>query len=96
MVEVIEEDAVIQGVTEKECYTEKQIGEVANQAECFTEENKRKLLQTLMGFRNIFSNQPGRINCYEHEIILRDYSPFFVKAYPIPLVYKNEVARQIK
>lgn len=76
------------------CYTDDVLSEVVEGAECFPTVYKSKLLMLLREFRDIFSDQPDRINCYEHEIILHDYSSSFIKAYRIPHVYKGEVKRQ--
>lgn len=77
-------------------YSEKEIREVAENAQCFDEVYKEKLFQLLLNFKDIFSDEPGLMKGYQHEIVMRDDSPFFIKSYPIPHVYRNEVRSQIR
>ncbi|KAF2888961.1 hypothetical protein ILUMI_17213 [Ignelater luminosus] len=44
----------------------------------------------------IWSEKPGLMKGYEHEIKLRDYGPFYLKSYPIPNAYKAEVEKQLQ
>lgn len=60
------------------------------------EQVKQDLKELLWEFRNIFLKKPGLTDFYVHEIELHDYSPFFIKPYPIPHVYREEVRRQLK
>lgn len=45
--------------------------------------------------RQVFSEQPGRISVYEHEIQVHDATPFCLKSYPIPNSHKAAVKKQI-
>lgn len=57
---------------------------------------KEQLRKLLLEFKDIFSECPGEMQGYEHEIVMTDESPFFIKPYPIPLVHREEVQRQIQ
>lgn len=60
------------------------------------ESDKAKLFQLLDDNGDLFSECPGRVNCYEHEITMRDEEPFYVRSYPVPYIYRGEVVKQIK
>lgn len=77
------------------CYAEEALREVAENAESLNESHKIELFSLLLSYREIFSDQPGRTEMYMHQIRLHDYRPFFLKSYPIPYAYKQEVRRQI-
>ncbi|KAG5883308.1 hypothetical protein JTB14_008595 [Gonioctena quinquepunctata] len=57
--------------------------------------NKQKLLNILVQNRRVFSECPGQVNCYVHEMDLNDDSVFNAPSHPIPFMYRNEVAAQI-
>ncbi|KAG5862726.1 hypothetical protein JTB14_022798 [Gonioctena quinquepunctata] len=57
--------------------------------------NKQKLLNILVQNRRVFSECPGQVNCYVHEMDLNDENVFNAPSYPIPFIYRNEVAAQI-
>lgn len=77
-------------------YSESEIYQVAEQSTSFNGEEKKKLGRLLMDYQSIFSDQPGLTDLYEHEIILRDYSPFYLKSYPVPYAHREEVQKQIR
>lgn len=62
----------------------------------FSEKEKVKLKIMLEKYSNVFSDKPGIIRDYEHEIVLKDTTPFYFKSYPVPLIYRTEVKRQIQ
>lgn len=76
-------------------YSKSEIKQIAQQSTSFNDENKNKLANLMIEYQSIFSDQPGLTNVYEHEIILRDYSPFYRKSYPIAYAHREEVQRQI-
>nr|CAH7712900.1 unnamed protein product [Callosobruchus chinensis] len=65
-------------------------------SENFQKQEKSKLLQLLLNYRDVFSETPGRTDKYEHEIVLREDKPFFCKQYIIPFTYRAEVDKQVK
>lgn len=77
-------------------YSKEELNMVAQNAEMFNDEGKAKLNELLNEFQDIFSDEPGLIKCYSHEILLRDYTPFYLKSYPIPDAYKDDVHDQIQ
>lgn len=77
-------------------YSEEAIRSQANNAESLDTKQKQALQELLLNFKQVWSDQPGLTDKYEHEIHLHDYSPFCVKSYPIPHAFRNEVDRQIK
>ncbi|CAH1985307.1 unnamed protein product [Acanthoscelides obtectus] len=56
---------------------------------------KASLLSILEKYRNTFSDTPGRVVNYFHQIELVDENEFNFVAYPVPMVYRDEVRRQI-
>ncbi|XP_074026872.1 uncharacterized protein [Leptinotarsa decemlineata] len=58
--------------------------------------HKEKLFIILKENRNVFSECPGRVNCYTHEIELNDYEAFNAATYPIPFKYREGVTNQIR
>lgn len=79
----------------KHQYTETDLERAAEEA-CTDEGNKLKLLKVLTENRRVFSECPGRVKNYVHEIELNDYSLLNSPFYPIPYIYKREVALQIE
>lgn len=49
----------------------------------------------MLEFADIFSEIPGLTDKYEHEIILKDYKPFFQKQYTMSFAQRDDVASQI-
>lgn len=77
-------------------YSEEEISAVVEKAETFSRIEKQKLFQLLVKYRSIFSDRPGRVQGYEHQIELHNYEPFFLKSFPVPFVYRNQVKEQIR
>lgn len=94
-VEDKETNAAMENSRKEEETKAKKIEEAVSAAEEFNENEKQMLRQLLEEF-DIFSDKPGVINCYEHNIVLKDYSPFRIKSYPIPVVFQNAVRKQIQ
>nr|CAH7717818.1 unnamed protein product [Callosobruchus chinensis] len=67
------------------------IAETAN-ADDNTKEQLCKLLQEYQG---IFSECPGEIKSYMHDIEMVDETPFNCASYPIPFIYRDDVKAQI-
>lgn len=57
---------------------------------------RQRLFELLKKFENVFSECPGRVKSYEHNIEMTDESPFNCASYPIPFVYRTTVKEQIK
>lgn len=70
--------------------------EIVKNAIMFTENEKKELVQVLNKHKQIFSDQPGLIKGYEHVIELRDKTPFCLKSYPIPYIYREAAREQIR
>lgn len=94
--EVIIDDQLENYQSPDAAYTDKQFQEIADQAEVFDVQGRSELCQLLLENKVVFSQKPGLIENYRHEIILRDYKPFFIKSYPIPHAYRESVNKQIK
>ncbi|XP_023028732.2 retrovirus-related Pol polyprotein from transposon 17.6 [Leptinotarsa decemlineata] len=77
-------------------FSKNEMWEVVAKAELKEDEEKKKLFQLISEYETIFSDQPGRTNGYVHEIVLKDYSPFYFKSYPVPHAYRSEVNRQLE
>lgn len=86
---------VLEETDNKGGYSKEEILEVASRAQRFNEIEKQQLGAMLLKFKNVFSDIPGKTHLYEHEIQLHDYTPFYIKSYPIPKRYKDEVKLQI-
>lgn len=87
-VEVIEEEGM-------NVYDEKATKGAVEHAECLNDENKQQLHELIDEFRDLFSDKPGQIKGYEHKMELKDTTGFYIKPYPIPVVFQREVQRQI-
>lgn len=83
--ELFENKRIIRSLT---YYTKEEICHVAMQAEQFSNNDKDKLCELLITHQDIFSNEPGFTDVYEHVIVLNDYTPFYVTRI-------DEVRRQI-
>lgn len=77
-------------------YSEDDLRFAAECAETFNDTEKQRFFELLYKFREIFSDKPGILSTYVHEIELKHYEPFFIKGYPIAHVYKEEARRQVK
>lgn len=61
------------------------------------EQNKKQLFLMFSEYKDVFSKIPSRIKRYEHEIKLRDYTPFRrSKTYEISTSKRSEAKRQIE
>lgn len=81
---------------ESELIGESEIKEAVKKSEMLNENEKENLYKLLCENKHVFSNKPGRVNNYEHEILLKDYTPFFLKSYAIPVKYREVVQKQIE
>lgn len=59
------------------------------------ESEKQQLYNLISKYKEIFSDKPGLTNVYEHKIVLKDYTPFHVKGFPIPISQKQLVQNKI-
>lgn len=57
---------------------------------------KARLCELLLYYKNVFSDKPGLTNLYEHKIDLTNYAPWVQKSYPVPLAFRDPVAREIQ
>lgn len=59
------------------------------------EDDKIRLKTLLEKYTTLFSDKPGLISGYSHEISLSDDSPFYQKPYPIPIAHRLAVQAEI-
>lgn len=78
----------------KHKYTDQEIEAVIGKAH-IDENGKKKLLDVVHSYREIFSECPGRVKSYVHMIDMIDEAPFQCVNYPVPFMYRNEVRSQI-
>ena len=52
-------------------------------------EGKKKFWEVLKKYKVIFSNKPGWISIYEHELKIKDVKPFIIQTYLIPMRLRN-------
>lgn len=57
---------------------------------------KEQLRQLLAEYNGLFSDQPGRTGIYEHEIEMRDNTPFIWRSYPVPFAVRGPVEQKLK
>ncbi|KAF2890253.1 hypothetical protein ILUMI_15920, partial [Ignelater luminosus] len=86
---------IVEGIYSEEP-KEEEITRSKPSAQLFSEQQKQKFQDLLRRYSMIWSEKPGLMKGYEHEIKLRDYSPFYLKSYPIPNAYKAEVEKQLQ
>nr|CAH7738807.1 unnamed protein product [Callosobruchus chinensis] len=84
------------GNMDRHQYSVLEFEKVVQMSENFQKQEKSKLLQLLLNYRDVFSETPGPTDKYEHEIVLREDKPFFCKQYTIPFTYRAEVDKQVK
>lgn len=72
------------------------IKKIAYESEMCNEECRKNLFQLLLKYRGIFSNRPGRMVGYMHEMKMKDETPFHLKSYPVPHRFRKEVDRQVQ
>lgn len=59
-------------------------------------EQKQLLANLIFENRTVFNKKPGLIKDFEYELHLKDYTPFFIRPYPIPLKYEQKVDMEIE
>nr|CAI5867607.1 unnamed protein product [Callosobruchus analis] len=77
-------------------YSEAEVAKVVEISGRLNENEKKRLMSLISEFRTVFSETPGRMEVYEHEIVMRDESPFHQPSYPVPVCFKDAVKSQIK
>ncbi|KAF2889992.1 hypothetical protein ILUMI_16181, partial [Ignelater luminosus] len=65
-------------------------------AQLFSEQQKQKFQDLLRRYSIIWSEKPGLMKGFEHEIKLKACSSSYLKLYPIPNAYKAEVEKQLQ
>lgn len=90
------ENEVNSSISVSHKYSEEDFRKVVEDASSLSNEQKHRLYEILRQHESIFSECPGRVKGYEHEIRMVDDKPFCVKAYPIPFAHRREVDRQVK
>ena len=60
-----------------------------------SENEKFELRKTLSKYTEVFQDKPGRTQLYQHEIKLIDQKPFTMRAYPVPLAYRDKVSTKL-
>jgi hypothetical protein len=58
-------------------------------------QEKKIFERMLWAHKNVFSDQPGLVNHYEHRIEMRDLSPVFNIPFPIPIAIRQDVQKEI-
>lgn len=61
-----------------------------------TQEQKHSMSELLLNHSSVFSERPGRVTNYIHELDITDTTPFFQKSYPIPHAKRQEVDKHIQ
>jgi hypothetical protein len=72
------------------------IDDVIKSIKNLDDKQRQKFSSLLLQFKAVFSEIPGRTSVYEHEIYLSNYNSWVQKPYPIPLAYREPVAREIQ
>jgi hypothetical protein len=70
--------------------------ETVNQITTINQQQKQLLNEILENNREIFTETPGRISGYEHEIRVTDTTPYCQKGWPVPLAYQQKVDAEIR
>lgn len=83
------------GQKRRHCYSKEEFAAATQKSHNLREKNQTALNNVLAEYQDVFSETPGRIEGYEHEIKLRDYTPFPRNTYPIPVSKREEAQRQI-
>lgn len=55
-----------------------------------------KLCRLVNRYADVFREEPGKANCYEHSIKLTDEQASVQRTYPIPIHYREEVDKEIQ
>lgn len=66
-----------------------------DQAVGLSEQEKHELFQLILKYKNIFSDKPGCIKNYEHEIRLKNDKAIIQKNYPVPLAKREKVRKKL-
>ena len=64
--------------------------------EILVENQRKKLVNLIFEYEDVFDENPGLIKDYEYELRLKDDSQFFIKTYPVPLKYEEKVDKEIQ
>lgn len=84
------------GYTNKiEGTVENEIEKVVNNSTKLGKYERGILKKTLYTYKTTFSDSPGKVNNYEHEIKMFDKKPLNQKAYPVPYKLKEKVDSKI-
>lgn len=75
--------------------TEAEIREQINSQSLLNDLQKQQMIQLLSEYRDVFSERPGLINCYEYKINVIKESHYFEKTYPVPFAYREAVEAQL-
>lgn len=92
---LMELNSIAPGICSKHNYTFNDLEKDADGAN-LDQVQKEDLLALLETYIDIFSECPGRVSNYEHEIVMCDDNPFYVKSYLIPFVHRNDVEIQLQ
>lgn len=84
-----------QGSQFRHSYSSAEISQCVEKAETFDEQAKKNLHDLLTVYTSVFSETPGKMIGYEHEIFMRDEKPFFKATYPIAFAHRQEAKRQL-
>lgn len=47
-------------------------------------------------YKDVFKRRPGWIDVYEHELEIKKDKPYFMRSYPIPMMFRDPVEAEIK
>lgn len=72
-----------------------QIVESVNANTVLNETEREQLLKLLLKYRKLFSNYPGLVSDYQHQIHVKDGGYYFEKNYPVPMAYRDQVEEQL-
>lgn len=75
---------------------DKIIWEQIKQIKNITDINRKRLFNLIKKHRKLFSDKPGRIKGYEHEIKLKNKKAFVKRNYPVPLSKRPKVRDKIQ
>lgn len=72
------------------------IRETVSENNNLEEKEKGQLVTLLSKYQEVFSVKPGVIEGVEHEILIKDKTPFKGRVYPVPVAYQAEVEQEIR
>lgn len=67
-----------------------------NIGNCLNDVQKLQLKELINQYSNIFRKEPGRVNCYQHNLEVSDNTAVIQRTYPIPLHYRDQVDKEIE